>query len=97
MPHVSAEEIVESRNRAYPTNSRGTSESISKKNFAWSAAERSAAPHSPPHEAPVSTEKSVIPAACARAYRPPLPTIDQHWVAALLSDTLIIGYRKEAL
>ena len=65
--------------------------------MAWSAAVISAAPHEPPQEAVVSVEKWVIPAAAATAYKPAFPTIDQHVVAASLSDTLIIGYRNELL
>jgi hypothetical protein len=48
-------------------------------------------PHRP------DTEKSLIPAARATAYSPPSPTIDQHRVAASLSETWIIGYRSELL
>ena len=47
------------RNLAYPTNSWGMSESISKKNLAWSAALRYARAQIP------EIEKSVIPDARA--------------------------------
>ena len=65
--------------------------SISKKNLAWSAALIIALAQIP------EIENSVMPAALATAYSPESPTIDQVWVAALLSETWIIGYRNELL
>lgn len=57
---------------------RGIRESIAKKKRAWSAGLSNAVPHEP------ETEKSVIPAARATAYRPASPTIDQHWGGGLV-------------